>query len=217
MKKFILFIFICVIGKTVFSQDTVRLVHKNYTTVFSKSKKYPVLVEWWVTKQKVTCSNPIPRSDKFLPDPLLKEETNLQDSYTKSGFDRGHMSPAADNQCSGKDVLNESFYFTNMSPQYHSLNAGDWKKLEMETRELSKKFDSVRVWCGNVGEIKKIGQVSVPELCWKVIYIKSQNKYEYYIFKNTKDKPNGLEDEKVTLEQFNKRVGNNFSSLFTSF
>ena len=194
----------------VFSQDTVRLVHKNYTTVFSKSKKYPVLVEWWVTKQKVTCTTPVPRSDKFLPDPLLKEHTNLQESYTKSGFDRGHMSPAADNQCSGTDVLNQSFYFSNMSPQYHSLNAGDWKKLEMETRELSKKFDSVRVWCGNVGEIKKIGQVSVPELCWKVIYIKSQKKYEYYIFKNTKDKPTGLEDDKVTLEEFKKRVGNHF-------
>jgi endonuclease G len=194
----------------VFSQDTVRLVHKNYTTVFSKSKKYPVLVEWWVTKQKVTCTTPVPRSDKFLPDPLLKEHTNLQESYTKSGFDRGHMSPAADNQCSGTDVLNQSFYFSNMSPQYHSLNAGDWKKLEMETRELSKKFDSVKVWCGNVGEIKKIGQVSVPELCWKVIYIKSQKKYEYYIFKNTKDKPTGLEDDKVTLVEFKKRVGNHF-------
>jgi hypothetical protein len=59
--------------------------------------------------------------------------------------------------------------------------------------------------------------VSVPELCWKVIYIKSQNKYEYYIFKNTKDKPNGLEDEKVPIEQFKKRVGNKFEFLFTSF
>jgi DNA/RNA endonuclease G (NUC1) len=97
-----------------------------------------------------------------------------------------------------------------MSPQYHSLNAGDWKKLEMETRELSKKFDSVKVWCGNLGEIMKIGQVSVPEFCWKVVYIKSQNKYEYYIFKNNKDKPNGLEDDKITLVEFKKKVGNHF-------
>jgi len=194
------------LGNSVFSQDTVRLIHKNYTTVFSKSKKYPVLVEWWLTKSKVVCDNPIPRTDKFLPDPLLKEHTNLQESYTKSGFDRGHMSPAADNQCLGVEVLRESFYFSNMSAQYHSLNAGDWKSLETKTRELSKVYDSIKVWSGNIGEIKKIGQVSVPSICWKVIYIKSRNEYEYYVFKNEKIKPNGIEDNKVSYEEFKKTV-----------
>jgi endonuclease G len=206
MKKLIFLISMSLIGNTVFSQDTVRLIHKNYTTVFSKSKKYPVLVEWWLTKSKVVCDNPIPRTDKFLPDPLLKEHTNLQESYTKSGFDRGHMSPAADNQCLGVEVLTESFYFSNMSAQYHSLNAGDWKSLETKTRELSKVYDSIKIWSGNIGEIKKIGQVSVPSICWKVIYIKSRNEYEFYVFKNEKIKPNGIEDNKVSYEEFKKTV-----------
>ena len=33
--------------------DTVRIVHKNYTTVFSKTLKYPLLVEWWDTKDNL--------------------------------------------------------------------------------------------------------------------------------------------------------------------
>ena len=84
------------------AQDTVRLNHKEYVTVFSKSLKYPVLVEWWVTKNKVQCNTPIPRQDKFAPDPLLAAHTDLANDYIKSGYDRGHMAPAADNQCSVK-------------------------------------------------------------------------------------------------------------------
>lgn len=206
MKNIILFLSVILISTSSVSQDTVRLIHTNYTSVYSKSKKYPVLVEWWLTKNKVTCVNPLPRIDKFTPDPLLKEQTNLQDSYTKSGFDRGHMSPAADNQCSGKLVLEESFYFSNMSPQYHSLNAGDWKSLETHCRNLSIAMDSVKVFCGNLGESTKIGQVSVPEKCWKVFYVKKTKKFHYFIFTNDKSKPDGFQNNEVSKEVFEKSV-----------
>ena len=190
----------------VFSQDTVRLVHKNYTSIYSKSKSYPVLVQWWVTKSQVSCPNPVKRVDKFLPDPLLPKETDLAIYYKGSGFDRGHMSPAADNLCDGALIMSESFYFSNMSPQYHSLNAGDWKSLETHTREIALKYDSIRVWCGNLGEVKKIGKLSVPEKCWKVIYIKSQKKYHYYVFNNDKSKPDGMANNEITQTEFKKLV-----------
>ena len=45
--------------------DTVRLKHTNYVSVFSKSKMYPVYVEWWVTKSMVTCTTPLKRKDNF--------------------------------------------------------------------------------------------------------------------------------------------------------
>lgn len=186
------------------AQDTIRLTHKEYTTVFSKSLKYPVLVEWWVTKQKVSCANPIPRKDRFQPDPLLAAETNLEMDYKGSGTDRGHMAPAADNQCSEPIAMIECFYFSNMAPQYHSLNAGDWKTLETSTRDLAKVQDSIKVWCGNIGVAKKIGKVSVPTKCWKVIYIKKTNVWKAYIFNNDTSKPNGLIDNEVKVEDIEK-------------
>lgn len=192
------------------AQDTVRLVHKEYTTVFSKSLKYPVLVEWWVTKQKVTCTNPIPRKDKFAPDPLLAAETDLEADYKGSGTDRGHMAPAADNQCSGPNAMLECFYFSNMAPQYHSLNAGDWKTLETLTRDLAKSQDSIKVWCGSVGESKKIGRVSVPTKCWKVIYIQKTNEWKAYIFNNDTSKPNGINDNLVKVEDVEKLTNYKF-------
>ena len=186
------------------AQDTIRLVHKEYTSVFSKSMKYPVLVEWWLTKQKVTCTNPIPRKDQFVPDPLLEAETDIAKDYIGSGFDRGHMAPAADNQCSGPDAMKESFYFSNMTPQYGSLNRGDWKILEMRTRELAKSQDSIKIWAGSIGETKKVGRLSIPEKCWKVMYIKNSDKWIAYIFNNDQSKPNGIEDNKVTVEDVEK-------------
>ena len=187
--------------RPIFAQDTVRLIHKEYTSVFSKSLKYPVLVEWWVTKSKVTCTKPVPRHDKFAPDPLLTAHTDLANDYVGSGFDRGHMAPAADNQCSGKEAMTESFYFSNMAAQYGQLNRGDWKTLEMYTRELAKDKDSVKVWTGSVGVRRTIGSVSVPTKCWKVLYIKKTGEWLAFIFNNDQSKADGIENNKVNIKE----------------
>ena len=198
-----LYLTICVFG---FSQDTIRINNTNYSTLFSISKKYPLVVDWWITSSKVTCKNPIPRKNIFYPDPKVTEHSNLESSYKKSGFDRGHMSPAADNQCQTKEVLRESFYYSNISPQYHSLNAGEWKKLEIYCRDLAKKYDSIHVWSGNIGEMKKIGSVSVPEYCWKVVFIKKTNEWLFFIFKNTKVKAESFQRQMISKEEFKKVV-----------
>lgn len=211
MMKIILSIIFCVFFSfNSISQDTIRIVHKNYTTVFSKSKRYPVIVEWWVTKSKVTCLNPVPRGNKFAPDPKLPQYTNLANDYKKSGFDRGHMSPSADNQCQTKKEQDESFYFSNMAPQYHKLNGGDWKILEMQTRELSKMYDSVKVWSGSIGEVRKIGSVSVPEKCWKVIYVKKTKQWYAYVFPNVNSTGLGVDHYRTKKENIEKMTGFKF-------
>jgi endonuclease G len=165
MKKFLYSIAVILLSLLFVSssqiQDQVVLKHTNYTSLFSKSKKYPVMVEWWVTKSMVSCPTPLKRKDNFKPDPLLPEHTNIAKDYVGSGYDRGHMMPAADNLCQTQLIQDESFYFSNMSAQTHRLNAGDWKSLETFTREESSLKDSIHVWAGNVGEVKKIGCVFV--------------------------------------------------------
>ncbi len=182
-----------------FAQDVVILKHTNYTSHYSKSLKYPVMVEWWLTKAKVGCPTPLARKDTFAPDPLLPTETNLIDDNKGSGTDRGHNMPAAENQCQTPEVQDESFYFSNMTPQYHSLNAGDWKSLEVLERQFAMNMDSVHIWAGSVGSAKKIGRVSVPTKCWKVIHILKTNEWYAYEFDNTTDKPTGLQSHKVLV------------------
>jgi endonuclease G len=190
--------------------NEVVLKHTNYTSTFSISKKYPVMVEWWVTKAMVSCPKPLKRKDNFKADPLLTEHTNLSQDYVGSGYDRGHMMPAADNLCQTQLVQDESFYFSNMSAQTPQLNRGDWKSLETFTREESKLKDSIHVWVGNVGEIKKIGRVSVPKYCWKVIHIKKENKWVAYLFENNTSVPDGFKNNEVALKEITSLTGFTF-------
>ena len=210
MKKLVLFTTMLFTFVTTFSQDILILKHTNYTSHFSKSKKYPVIVEWWETKAKVSCPNPLPRKDAFQPDPQAILETDIKADYVGSGYDRGHMSPAASNQCQTADVQIQSFYMSNMAAQTHRLNAGDWKSLEVLTRDISSKQDSVHIWAGNVGEIKRIGRVAVPKQCWKVVYVKASNEWMAFLFENDQSNPDGINNNKVDLTDIEKLTGLKF-------
>jgi endonuclease G len=193
-------------------QDVVVLKHKEYTSHFSKSKKYPVMVEWWATKAKVGCPTPLPRKDNFKADPLLPVETNLNADYVKSGYDRGHVTPAADNLCMTQDIQDESFYFSNMIPQTRALNAGIWKTLEVQTRSWALQQDSVHVWAGAVGDKEKIGRVTVPTKCWKVVYVKKSKEWMAFLFENDKSKPGSLNEVKVDVVDIEKLSGFKFKN-----
>ena len=192
------------------AQDLVTIKHQNYTTTFSKSKRYPVLVQWETTKAMVGCPTPLKRKDNFKPDPQLVDETNIAFYYVKSGYDRGHVMPAADNLCQTQEVQDECFYFSNMVAQTHRLNAGDWKSLETATRDWALINDRVRVWSGSVGEAKKIGLVSVPTQCWKVVHIPSANKWLAYLFNNDLSNPDGFLNNQVDISVIQKLTGYTF-------
>jgi endonuclease G len=210
MKKLLLLTTLLFAFVVTFSQDVVVLKHTNYTSHYSKSKKYPVMVEWWETKAKIACATPLPRKDNFKPDPLLPTETDLANDYVGSGYDRGHLMPAKSNQCQTQSVQDECFYFSNMAAQTHRLNAGDWKSLETLTREIAAREDSVHIWAGNVGEIKRIGKVAVPKQCWKVVYSKTSNEWMFFLFENDLSNPDGINNNKVLREDIEKLTGLKF-------
>ena len=192
-------------------KDTVRIVHSNYITIFDKTLKYPILVEWWETKEKVNCKSPLPRKNNFNFDPFLPKETNLSKDYLNSGYDRGHLCPAASNECLPIKVFNECFYYSNMAPQTHNLNAGTWKILEELSRRKALEKDSIHVWAGAFGNSGKIGKVSIPTKFWKVIYIKKTNEWFGYIFDNIKVKNAlGLPPHIVNISDIEKLTGFNF-------
>lgn len=78
---------------------------------------------WELTREET--KGEADRYDKFMPDPELPEPRVVHKDYTKSGYDRGHMAPAADMKWS-KQAMAESFYMSNICPQVGNLNRGDW-------------------------------------------------------------------------------------------
>jgi endonuclease G len=82
------------------------------------------------------------------------------------------MAPAADMKWS-KQAMDESFYLSNICPQNHNLNSGDWEKLEERVRSWATGNGNIYVVCGPIvsEHPQTIGynQVAVPDAFFKVL------------------------------------------------
>jgi DNA/RNA endonuclease G (NUC1) len=145
-----------------------KVQHHGYATYYNASLKEPDSVSWQLSPAMVGCGK-VTRKDKFAQDPQLSNSTVRKD-YQSSGYDKGHMFPFADAQCDATDQI-ECFYMSNMLPQLHALNAGDWKTLEEQERTWAAS-QTIRVIAGGHGTKGKLKSgVNIPESCWKAIYV----------------------------------------------
>lgn len=115
------------------------------------------------------------RSNDFRPDDKISTGSATLADYKSSGYDRGHLVPAADMSFDA-DAMSETFYMSNMSPQVPQFNRGIWVNLETQVRAWAQKFGKIYVVSGPVlnksaQEFPSIGknQVSVPEFYYKVV------------------------------------------------
>ena len=145
--------------------------HLGYTVCYNAEWHLPNWVAYELTPFEA--DGEFTRTDKFLPDPLVEGDPVVTSDYKGSGYDRGHMAPAADMRWS-EQAMKESFYMTNMCPQNHNNNAGDWKDLEELVRDLATVYGNIYICCGpivsdastTIGSVRKI---VVPQAFYKVL------------------------------------------------
>ncbi len=143
-----------------------------YTVSYNKDTKLPNWVAWELTADHI--NGPHKRNGiKFQEDEEVPSPRATDNDYRGSGYDRGHMCPSGDNKWD-ETAQQQSFLFTNICPQIHGLNAGDWNEMEGKCRRWAKKYGSVYIVCGPIlykGEHKTIGKnkVIVPEAFYKVV------------------------------------------------
>jgi endonuclease G len=147
------------------------ITHKGYTVSYNYDWKIPNWVAYELTDWEV--QGEVPRYDRFKPDPMVPQgATATTNDYKHSGYDRGHMAPAADMKWD-EQVMKESFYLSNICPQNPNLNGGIWKDLEEQVRDLASQKGRIFVVCGpivndtsnTIGENK----VVVPQAFFKVL------------------------------------------------
>ena len=116
----------------------------------------------------------VPRADQFVPDPLAQPYSATNEDYNASGYDRGHLAPAEDMSWSAQS-MEESFYYSNISPQVPAFNRGVWKRLEELVRYWATVYDSVYVVTGPVLQpgLPVIGphRVAVPQQFYKAVLV----------------------------------------------
>lgn len=153
------------------------------------------------------------RSSSFKMDKMVATGSAKSADYTKSGYDRGHLCPAADMDFEAV-AMQESFLMSNISPQSPDFNRGIWKELEEQVREWAKKEGKIYIVTGPVFKENKgvIGQeeVLVPGYFYKVLYDATDSpKMIAFVLPNEKsNRP--LTDYAVSVDRAEELTGLDF-------
>ncbi|MFD1733858.1 DNA/RNA non-specific endonuclease [Deinococcus malanensis] len=109
--------------------------------------------------------------DEFREDERLPESAQARpQDYRRSGYDRGHLAPAADFKHS-EEAMASSFLLSNVAPQQAQFNRNAWAGLESATRECALNQRQLSVVTGTIGEggtLKEEGRVVIPRQFYKL-------------------------------------------------
>lgn len=164
-----------------------------FTLKYNEKTKQADWVAYELTLDEVFGSE-AKRSNAFKTDKDITSGTATNDDYKYSGFDRGHLAPAADMKFS-KTAMEESFLFTNICPQNPTFNRGMWASLEAMVRYWALVNEAILVVSGPIfysPEFKTIGEtkVGIPDAFFKVIldYREPEKKGLHLLFLMVKTK-----------------------------
>ena len=188
MKRF-LFWLVAVMPLVVWAQEPVGsgyvVKHEFYTLSYVEQHEQPEWVYYMLTAAMV--NGEAERGDDFRPDAKVKTGSADLSDYKGSGYDRGHLCPAADMKQSDK-AMSETFFMSNMSPQVGAFNRGVWARLEEQVRKWAVEDDTIYVATGpvfvnNIGEIGG-NRVTVPGFYYKVVYSPKRDRMQAFLLPN---------------------------------
>ena len=189
---------------------------EGYALGYIELHEQPAWVIYKLTAEEVK-GKASERGNDFRPDPLVKTGSATPKDYTRSGYDRGHLAPAADMAWS-KTTMSESFYMSNMSPQKPQFNRGIWKTLEEQVRSCAVSEKEIYVVTGPILPATKtitIGanKVTVPEKYYKVVFdMTPPQKMIGFILPN-EGSNKSLKDFAVSVDAVENATGLDFFSL----
>lgn len=183
--------------------------HTYYTLSYSEENEQAYWVYYELTSTFI--NGPQSRTDDFRADPLVSTGSASLDDYKGSGYDRGHLCPAAD-MALNKTSMSETFYLSNMSPQVAGFNRGIWSKMEDQVRKWAFKYSKLYVVTGpifrdNLGIIG-VDKVTVPGYYYKVLF-DGKNKMIGFILPNASSSKS-LDQFEVTVDEIEKETGVDF-------
>ncbi len=169
-------------GKGFFSHDMTfndQLV-RNYSFWFDLSNR----VSLWVAYPLYDgLTRGTSRTDKWDYDPIVPRRYQGDASRSYTGYDRGHQLPSADRLCNAA-ANEQTFYFTNITPQNANLNQGIWETLESQVRGLVSSCDTLYVVTGcvlttaNDTDIQYVKDVQGRDVAVPKAYFKAVLRYK---------------------------------------
>ncbi|MDE7382106.1 MAG: DNA/RNA non-specific endonuclease [Muribaculaceae bacterium] len=186
--------------------------YTGFSLSFNPENKTPNWVGWELLGSETDGAES--RSNLFWQDTEVRN-CPTSDDYKRSGFDRGHLCPAADQKWSS-EAMTDCFVMTNMAPQDHALNAGAWQTLEKRQRAWAKRDSAIVIVAGPIYEKsdkKRIGanKVRVPGAFFKVMvapYLSSPRGIAF-VYPNM-SAPGNMQQYVMTIDEVERITGFDF-------
>ena len=189
------------------------LARRGFSIGYGKKERQAIWVCYILTAETLDLPR-VARSNMFRPDPLVENPVYPRD-YRKTGYDKGHLAPAADFTYS-EETMRNSFYMSNISPQIPGCNRGIWKRLEQQVRNWARKKGRICVITGPIfsaddKSLKDTG-IRIPQSFYKVVLDTTPpEKMIGFIIPNETTKKR-LGSFIVTVDEVEKRTGCDFFS-----
>ncbi|MBO3697031.1 DNA/RNA non-specific endonuclease [Roseivirga sp. E12] len=196
-----------------YSSDQAIIERPYYTLRYNEEHEQAMWVAYKLSADSLK-QEKFPRKDNFRRDPRVRTGSAELSDYKGTGYDRGHLAPAADFSYD-EFALSQTFYMSNMSPQVASFNRGIWKKLEDQVREWTMEESELYIVTGPIlnKEFTTIGsnEVSIPEYYYKIVLDihKPEIKAIAFLLKNEKS-GDALEAFVVSIDQIESLSGLDF-------
>lgn len=123
------------------NENEVLLYQDEYILIYNTQLKMPVFATYRLRAEDVVKGE---RVECFRVDPRLEtpDQSRTIDYHGDTDLDKGHLVPDADMQRAADTAMN-TYFMSNMMPQFGSVNSGSWKYIE----------DATRLWAGELGEV----------------------------------------------------------------
>lgn len=197
----------------------------SFSMEYDKSKKHSRWIAFRFDNQ--TKQQNVDRSNEpFDADPSVASEyQRVQADFGRKGYDRGHLCASADRLYS-REVNEQTFYYTNMSPQRNAFNTGVWLALEGQVQAWGRSCtasDTLYVVKG--GTIDKEEQVKeyiggdrskpVPKYYYMALLFKKGDSFKAIAFwmEHTDSKPSKtikLADYVLSIDELEEKTGIDF-------
>jgi endonuclease G len=166
---------------------TRTICYSAFAVLHSGITRTPLWAAEHLTRKSLDAAVATERKDTFHEESRLSPDERADlDDYARSGFDRGHLAPAAD--MPDEKAQHESFSLANMIPQDPQSNRGLGSGIESAVRGLARRSGDLYVVSGPVfqsGTLKRLrGRVLVPTHIFKAVYDPKRKQAGAYLVEN---------------------------------